>query len=167
MCFVPFEDGAPYTHYVSCSFSLASVALPLSFRRDLSSLCLHSLEVILSCLFLATDSGQCGSLAAQLIIAHAGPTEGMAVWNMSRPSQPAIRAFLSLNWGGWGSCLYTEKTLSIKDWLGGSELSFSHFAMWCLLSREKVRRSLSLKKKLKNKELVSCQSFPLKMKAVI
>lgn len=72
-------------HQLICSSPLSLLSftptLPLSFGWILSSLCLQSLEVILSHLLLATDSGQCGSLAAQLIITHAGPTEAMALWN--------------------------------------------------------------------------------------
>lgn len=51
------------------------------------------LQVIFTHLLFAADSGQCGSLAAQLIIAHAGPTEGTALRNMFQPSQQAARGF--------------------------------------------------------------------------
>lgn len=44
-----------------------------------------------------TERGQCGSLATQLIIAHAGLTEGMALWSMAQSSQPAVKASLSMD----------------------------------------------------------------------
>lgn len=57
---------------------------PLSCRSRASAAVLHG--VILSCLHLAVDGGYRGSTEAQLIIAHAGPTEAMAVWEMPQPS---------------------------------------------------------------------------------
>lgn len=68
--------------------------LPLTLGWGLYCLRLSSLEVIISHFLFTADSGQCGALAAQLIIAHAGPTEGMALWNTARSSQPAVRIAL-------------------------------------------------------------------------
>lgn len=85
--------------------------LPLPCRRGLMSLCLHSLEAIHSLLLLGTDGGQYGSLAAKVIITHAAPTEGMALWTF-QPSRPAVRAFLFCNWGCWSSCLCAYNSMA-------------------------------------------------------
>lgn len=85
-----------YTYYITQSICLLvqvgfprppllslppALLLPLRWGRH--CLCIYSPEVIVSHFLFTADSGQHGAVAAQLIIAHAGPTEGMALWNTS------------------------------------------------------------------------------------
>lgn len=87
-----------YTYYITQSICLLvqvgfpppSSALLLTLRWGRHRLCIYSLEVIVSHFLFTADSGQYGAVAAQLIIAHAGPTEGMALWNTSLSAQPPV-----------------------------------------------------------------------------
>lgn len=65
-------------------------ALLLTLQWGRHRLCIYSLEVIVSHFLFTADTGQYGAVAAQLIIAHAGPTEGMALWNTSLSAQPPV-----------------------------------------------------------------------------
>lgn len=95
-------------HQLICSSSCRlsfTPTLPASIGWSLTGLCVYSLEVSLSNLLFARDGWKSCSMAAQLIIAHTGPTEGMALRSAAWPSQPAVWAFLSLNRGSWDSCI--------------------------------------------------------------